>query len=55
MKREYSIKILQDVIKIASENDHEQLVAEYYKKLLASYGIESKLVKYSEGRCSLVA
>lgn len=55
MKKEDSIKILQDVIKIESENDNEQLVAEYYKELLASYGIESKLVKYTEGRCSLVA
>lgn len=55
MREDNSISILQDVVKIASENDKEQLVAEYYQKLLKSHGIESKLVEFSEGRCSLVA
>ncbi|MDY3986575.1 ArgE/DapE family deacylase [Peptoniphilaceae bacterium SGI.137] len=55
MNKDESIQILQDVIRIASENDHEQAVAEYYQKLLASHNIESKLVKYADGRCSLVA
>ncbi|MDY6065493.1 MAG: ArgE/DapE family deacylase [Finegoldia sp.] len=55
MDREESIKILEDVIKINSENGNEKEVAEYYQKVLKDHGIESKLVDFSEGRSSLVA
>lgn len=53
--QEDKIQILQDVIRIKSENDHELEVAEYYKDLLNKYGIDSQLVEYAPGRSSLVA
>ena len=43
------------MIKIKSVNDHESEVADYLADLFLKYGIESKKVKYSEGRESLVA
>ena len=55
MNKEEKIKILQDVMKINTENNHEQLVAEYYQQLLKMHGIESKLVEFDKGRSSLVA
>lgn len=55
MDSEKRIKILQDVIRIQSVNDREEEVAKYYQKLLAEYGIESKLIEYSPGRSNLIA
>ena len=49
MNKEEKIKILQDVVKINTENNHEQLVAEYFQKLLQAHGIDSKLVEFDEG------
>ena len=50
MNKEERIKVLQDVIKIKSVNDHESDVADYLADLFRKYGIESEKVKYSEGR-----
>lgn len=55
MNQEEYISVLQDVLRIKSENNDEKLVAQYYKKLLADYGIDSELIEFSEGRCNLVA
>lgn len=55
MDNKKRIAILQDVIRIKSENDHEALVADYYQKLLNEYGIESELIEYSPGRSNLIA
>lgn len=49
------IKILQDLIQIPSENDHEEKVALYLQALLKEYGIDSELVEYIPGRANLVA
>lgn len=54
MENEKRIAILQDIISIKSENDHETLVAQYYQRLLKEHGIESDLVEYSPGRSNLV-
>lgn len=55
MEKEKSIKILQDIIKIKTDNQNEEEIALYFKDLLKEHGIESELVEYSEGRASLVA
>lgn len=55
MDKDKYIEILQDVIRINSENNNEEEVARYYQKLLAKHGIESELVEFSKGRSSLVA
>lgn len=55
MNKEEKISVLQDVIKIKSENNNETAVAEYFQRLLAEYGIESKLIEYVPGRSNLVA
>lgn len=55
MEREDKIKILQDVIQIETENDHEIEVAKYYQELFEKNGIESELVEYSPTRSNLVA
>lgn len=55
MKKQDYIEILQDVIQIESENGNEEQVANYYRDLLAKYGIPAKLVAYSEGRSSLIS
>lgn len=55
MNHDDKIKILQDVIRLKTENDHETLVAEYYQQLLKTYGIESKLIEYKPGRSNLIA
>lgn len=55
MKLEEKISILQDVIRIESENDHELAVAEYYQNLLQHHGIESQLIEYTPGRSNLIA
>lgn len=53
--KDQSIKILQDIIQIKSENGHEEEVAKYFQSLLADHDIESKLVQYDDDRASLVA
>lgn len=55
MNKEERIKILQDVVRINTENDHEQLVAAYYQNLLKSHGIDSKMIEFDKERSSLVA
>lgn len=53
-KKEY-VKILQDIIKINTENDNEELVAKYLQNLLKNNGIDSELITFSKGRANLVA
>lgn len=43
------------MIKIKSINGNEEEVAIYLQNLLKNHGIDSKLIKYAEGRSSLVA
>ncbi|MDT2726565.1 ArgE/DapE family deacylase [Lactococcus formosensis] len=54
MEKEEKVKILQDLIKIKSINGNEEEVATYLQNLLKNHGIDSKLIKYAEGRSSLV-
>lgn len=49
------IQILQDLIQIPSENDHEEKVALYLQDVLKEYGIDSEIVEYIPGRSNLVA
>lgn len=53
--KEEKVEHLQNIIKIKSENDHEEEVAKYIQALLAEHGIDSELVEYKPGRSSLVA
>lgn len=55
MNNEKKISILQDVIRIKSENNNETAVAEYFQRLLAEYEIDSKLIEYAPGRSNLIA
>lgn len=55
MEKAKKISILQDVVKIRSVNGNEFEVAKYLAKLLQEYGINSKLVHYSDGRDNLIA
>ncbi|MFI3804007.1 ArgE/DapE family deacylase [Vagococcus fluvialis] len=55
MKKEEKISLLQDIIRIKSENGNEAEVANFIEKILKKYGIESKIVPYSNGRSNLVA
>lgn len=55
MQAEERVKILQDVVKIKSINGNEEEVALYLQALLKKYAIDSILVRYAEGRSSLVA
>jgi succinyl-diaminopimelate desuccinylase len=55
MEKEEKISILQEIVRINSVNGNEREVAEYLKQLLSRYGIEGKMVSYSDGRDNLVA
>lgn len=55
MDRKERIAVLEDIIKINTENDHEEAVAKYFHELLKRHGIESKLIEFSQGRSNLVA
>lgn len=55
MEKEEKISILQEIVRINSVNGNEREVAEYLKQLLSKYGIEGKMVSYSDGRDNLVA
>lgn len=55
MDKQQKVKILQDVIQLQSPNGNEEVVALYYKELLAAHGIESQLIQYADGRSNLVA
>lgn len=49
------IRLLADIVKIQTENDHEIEVCEYLKDLLSQYDIDSKIVKVNDSRANLVA
>ena len=55
MNNEKKISILQDVIRIKSENNNETAVAEYFQRLLAEYSIDSTFIEYAPGRSNLIA
>lgn len=55
MNREQCVEILRDMIRINTVNGNEHELALYLQNLLKSYGIDSRLVEYSEGRSNLVA
>ena len=54
MNNEKRLSILQDVIRIKTENNHETIVAQYYQQLLKEHGIDSELIDYSIGRSNLI-
>lgn len=54
MCKDKAVSVLQDIIQINTENNHEELVARYFQTLLTSHGIPSNLIHYKEGRASLV-
>lgn len=49
------IRLLANIVKIQTENDHEIEVCEYLKDLLSQYDIDSKIVKVNDSRANLVA
>ena len=49
------LKILADLIKIKSVNDHELEVAEYLQDLFQENGIEAKILPLKGQRANLVA
>lgn len=55
MDRNKAMYTLQDIIRIKTENNNEQEVAEYLQNLLKEHDIDSKLIQYSPGRSNLVA
>ena len=50
-----AVEMLQDIIRMRTENDRETEVAVYLQKLLKAHGIESQLVEFEPGRSNLVA
>ncbi|WP_440897472.1 ArgE/DapE family deacylase [Amphibacillus sp. Q70] len=55
MNDEKGISVLQDVIRLKTENNHEAVVAEYYQQLLAEYDIDAEIIEYAPGRSNLIA
>lgn len=55
MNKNQKIKILQDLIRIKSDNAHEAKVAKYIKDLFEKHQIKSKLVSFDDDRANLVA
>jgi len=55
MDKAQRLSILDDLIKLQTVNGHEEIVANYLKKLFEKNGIESELVKYDENRYNLIA
>lgn len=54
-RQQEALKVLQDIVQIKSENNHEKQVAIYLQNLLAYHHIDAKLVEYSDDRANLVA
>lgn len=50
-----AVEMLQDIIRMRTENDRETEVAVYLQQLLKVHGIESQLVELEPGRSNLVA
>ncbi|MBG9987918.1 ArgE/DapE family deacylase [Aerococcaceae bacterium DSM 111176] len=55
ISNERAVSILQDLIRIQSENDFELQVAEYIQNLLNECDIASEIIHYEGNRASLVA
>ncbi|BDR61061.1 ArgE/DapE family deacylase [Lactobacillus xylocopicola] len=54
MEQERAVKILADLIRIESTNDHESLVADYLSDLFKGYPVKLERVTYAPGRDNLV-
>ncbi|MBA1392480.1 M20/M25/M40 family metallo-hydrolase, partial [Lactobacillus sp. XV13L] len=54
MEEKRALKILTDLIAIASANDHESLVADYLTDLFSEYPVQLARVPYAPGRDNLV-
>lgn len=50
-----AVKLLQDIVRMRTENENEVEVALYLQKLLKEHSIESKLIELEPGRSNLVA
>lgn len=55
INNENAVTMLQDIIRMRTENDNEVEVALYLQNLLKENGIESKLIELEPGRSNLVA
>lgn len=55
MNKDEKIQILKDLISFRTVNGNEHLVTKYIHDLLAQHNIQSKYVKYAEGRDNLVS
>lgn len=55
IQNEQAVELLQDIIRIRTENDHETEVANYLQALLTEHGIDSELIELEPGRSNLVA
>lgn len=55
ISNERAVSLLQDIVRIKSENDNELQVAEYIQELLKEFDIDSKIVHYEGNRANLVA
>lgn len=52
---EQKVQLLADLIAIQSVNDHEELVAQYLKRVLTDHDIDARIVPVSSGRANLIA
>lgn len=50
-----AVELLQDIVRMRTENDNEVEVAVYLQTLLKEHGIESKLIELEPGRSNLIA
>lgn len=55
IQNEQAVELLQDIIRIRTENDHETEVANYLQALLTEHGIDSELIELEPGRSNLAA
>lgn len=55
ISNEKAVTLLQDVIRMRTENENEVEVALYLQRLLKEHGIESTLIELEPGRSNLVA
>ena len=55
IQQDEAIKILQDFIKVETDNKNEEELALYIQDLFNAHGIASELIEYSEGRKHILA
>ncbi|MHC9531854.1 M20/M25/M40 family metallo-hydrolase [Dellaglioa sp. L3N] len=54
MKKEEEISLLKDLVALNTENDHEELVADYLKELFEKHGIKSEKIVSAPNRANLI-